>query len=360
MEENITIAIEDTLGINNTENTYQSDTNLYNSNEDSNINNEPLIEPLNETMIETMNEPLNETSEMNLISNDVVHVNDVDEVSNMVSISNNILTEIENINNLPIEKHDNIKIIPKLVFIVPYRDRKQHYEFFSNHMKQILQDEKPYKIAYIHQKDERLFNRGAMKNIGFLIIKELYPNHYKDITFVFNDIDTMPYTKNFLNYNTTHGIIKHFYGYTWCLGGIVSITGGDFEKINGFPNFWAWGYEDNLLNIRAIHNNILIDRSQFYPIMDKNILQLKDGILRIVNRSEFEKYIKNTNEGITTISNIKYENDIDIPDFYNVSEFLTGTVGNITSENESFNITKSNTPFFIKPIRKTRMPMVMM
>lgn len=353
MEENITIAFENTLGMNNTENTYQLDTLFYNSNTDCN----------------TPNESVNVLNEPNLVSTDVI-----DDISNVEIVSEtttsdistlyltetNILTEIENINVLPVENPNNVNIIPKLVFIVPYRDRKQHYEFFSNHMKQLLQDEKPYKIAYIHQKDERLFNRGAMKNIGFLIIKDLYPNHYKDITFIFNDIDTMPYTKNFLNYNTTHGIIKHFYGYTWCLGGIVSIIGGDFEKINGFPNFWAWGFEDNLLNVRAINNNILIDRSQFYPIMDKNILQLKDGILRIVNRTEFEKYIKHTNEGISTISNIKYENDIDIPDFYNVSEFLTGTVENITSENEVFNITKSNTPFHIKPKRKYRMPMVMM
>ncbi len=347
MEENITITFEDTLGMNNTKNTYQLDTLFYSSNTDSNIPNES---------VNVLNKP-------NLVSTEVIDdVSNVEIVSKTTTsdISTLYLTEIENINDLPVENPDNVNIIPKLVFIVPYRDRKQHYEFFSNHMKQLLQDEKPYKIAYIHQKDERLFNRGAMKNIGFLIIKDLYPNHYKDITFIFNDIDTMPYTKNFLNYNTTHGIIKHFYGYTWCLGGIVSITGGDFEKINGFPNFWAWGFEDNLLNVRAINNNILIDRSQFYPIMDKNILQLKDGILRIVNRTEFEKYIKHTNEGISTISNIKYENDIDIPEFYNVSEFLTGTVENITSENEVFNITKSNTPFHIKPKRKYRMPMVMM
>ena len=58
-----------------------------------------------------------------------------------------------------------------------------------------------YKIYYIHQNDKREFNRGAMKNIGFMVIKDKYPNDYQNITLVFNDVDTMPYSKNFLNFN---------------------------------------------------------------------------------------------------------------------------------------------------------------
>lgn len=196
--------------------------------------------------------------------------------------------------------------VPNIIFIVPYRDREQQYQFFSSHMRMILEDVPNYRILYIHQTDKRQFNRGAMKNIGFLVVKDLYPDFYKNITLVFNDVDTMPFTKNFLNYETVKGIIKHFYGFKFTLGGIVSIIAGDFELINGFPNFWGWGYEDNELNKRALNSYITIDRSQFYPILDKNILMLTDGINRVVNKSEYEIYRSNTKEGIHSIKNLKY------------------------------------------------------
>jgi hypothetical protein len=199
---------------------------------------------------------------------------------------------------------------PKLIFIVPYRDRQQHFEFFNKHMKNtVLLNKTDYKIYYVEQCDTRDFNRGAMKNIGFLAMKEKYPNDYKNITFVFNDIDTMPFTSDFLNYYTTQNVIKHFYGYSFTLGGIVSILGSDFEKIMGFPNLWTWGYEDNSLQKRAQANNIIIDRSQFYPVLDINILQLKDGVDRIINRKEFDRYITNNADGINDIRDLTYNID---------------------------------------------------
>jgi hypothetical protein len=234
---------------------------------------------------------------------------------------------------------------PSVVFIVPYRDREQQLHFFARHMNYVLEDNSPedYLIYYLHQCDKLEFNRWAMKNIGFLAIRDMYPNDYKNITLVFNDLDTMPYTKNFLNYKTDVGIVKHFYGYEFALGGIVSINAGDFERINGFPNFWAWGFEDNALNLRVKQAGLRVDRNQFYPIHDKNIIQFADGLLRNVSRSEFDRFIHNTKEGFDSIHNLNYQLD-DTTGFIHVLSFET-LVDDTKIQNVTHDLRKGNVPF---------------
>jgi len=245
-----------------------------------------------------------------------------------------------------------VKSIPKIVFIVPYRDRSQHKEFFSNHMKTILEDyeQSDYEMYYVHQCDVREFNRGAMKNIGFLTIKEKYPEDYKNITFVFNDVDIMPRNKNALDYETTVGFVKHFYGYVFTLGGIVSIKGEDFERVGGFPNFWAWGYEDNLLQLRVLNSGLSIDRRIFFPILDANIIHLNEGMSRIINKNEFNKYVGNTSEGWHTIKNITKSMD-EQSGFINVTSFDTGSEP-VSNENKLYDIRNGNKPYTPTPIFK--------
>ena len=225
---------------------------------------------------------------------------------------------------LPTEPPNTVvdRSIPKLVFIVPYRDRPKHHAIFSSNMKTYLEDAPAYKILYIHQTDQRGFNRGAMKNIGYLVVRNEYPDDYKNITLVFNDIDTMPTNKIRLDYETRPGTIKHFYGFTYTLGGIVSVNAGDFESLNGFPNFWAWGFEDNLLQMRAESANIKIDRTVFYKIHDPNIIHLSDTPIREVNRTEFDRYLNKTPEGISSIHSLQYQIDEE-PGFVNVTTFET-------------------------------------
>ena len=38
---------------------------------------------------------------------------------------------------------EETKPIPKIIFIVPYRDRKEHLEHFISHMKTVLEDYEP-------------------------------------------------------------------------------------------------------------------------------------------------------------------------------------------------------------------------
>jgi len=203
---------------------------------------------------------------------------------------------------------NNVKV-PKIVFIVPYRARPQHKFFFSNYLTSIISYRDDYEIYFSHQCDVRAFNRGATKNIGFLAIKEKYPNTYKDITFVFNDIDTIPFSTIF-DYETSHGYVKHFYGFKYALGGIVSIKGSDFEATNGFPNFWGWGMEDNVLQKRCEKIGLQIDRSNFYPIGSPEILQLFDGVSRIINKKDPWRATHDDGiDGLQTIHKLVYSID---------------------------------------------------
>ena len=243
---------------------------------------------------------------------------------------------------------------------MPYRDREMHYNIFSATMRDALQDSDNYKIYYIHQKEDRGFNRGAMKNIGFMAVKQMYPANYKDITLVFNDIDTMPSKTVKLDYKTERGTIKHFYGFEYTLGGIVSVNGYDFENLNGFPNFWAWGYEDNLLYMRANQNKLKVDRSVFYKIHDPNIVHLVDSPMRTVNRTEYDRFLQNTTEGIRSIKDLKYEVN-EQTGFIDVLQFNT-TVEEIVEKRIEYDLRNGPAPFKdvnmgMKPRRNPTMKM---
>ena len=250
-------------------------------------------------------------------------------------------------------------VVPELVFIVPYRDRETHYAFFSDYMKNVLEN-KNYRIYYIHQCDTREFNRGAMKNIGFLMVKSLFPEDYQNITLVFNDIDTLPESKDLFDYKTEPGTVKHFFGFTHTLGGIVSITASDFEKTTGFANFWSWGYEDNVLLNRVNSANLVVDRSKFFEKGDSRIIQLSDGIFRNINRVEFDWYMRQTTEGFHSISELEY--DIDDKGFVNVRKFNTPREEN-PDLRKVYDLRNGNTPFpESQPVSKksTKMRMVML
>jgi hypothetical protein len=255
---------------------------------------------------------------------------------------------------------DTPESAPTLVFIVPYRDRENHLKMFSQSMKTYLaKKQPPYKIFYIHQTDKRSFNRGAMKNIGFLAVKKLYPDDYQNITLVFNDVDTIPTKDLVINYATTRGTIKHFYGFDYALGGIVSINAADFEAMNGFPNFWSWGYEDNMLQTRAKYRGITIDRGVFYKINDPRIIHLTDTPIREVNRTEFDRFLQNTTEGIYSINDLQYTVNMETG-FVDVLEFNT-TIEENLSNRIDYDLRNGPAPFknaYIKMPR--RAPKMMM
>lgn len=238
--------------------------------------------------------------------------------------------------------------IPKRIFIIPYRNRAQHKFFFCKYMNFLLENQSDCEIYFSHQSDTRSFNRGATKNIGFLAVKQKYPNDYKNMTFTFHDIDTMPFHKLF-DYSTTKGVVKHYYGFKYALGGIVSINGEDFERINGFPNFWGWGMEDNVLQKRCEQHRLIIDRNVFYPIGSHEILQLFDGVSRIISKKDpWRSKYDNGTDGVRSIHKLICSIDLESTNpkdniftcelsniqsfFINISHFLTG----VSFENDSY------------------------
>jgi hypothetical protein len=199
--------------------------------------------------------------------------------------------------------------VPSRVFIVPYRDREKDKAAFLENISNLLADApepEPYEIYFAHQYDARPFNRGAMKNIGFLAIKDKYPLAYREMTFIFHDVDTWPTAKGLVDYQTTTGVVKHYYGFKFALGGMFAIKGADFEKSKGFPNFWGWGIEDNAMNDRCLAAGLTIDRSCFYDIADPRIARSFDGFSRIISKKDSLVYKTATPDDIQGLRDVNW------------------------------------------------------
>ena len=196
---------------------------------------------------------------------------------------------------------------PKKIFIVPYRNRVTHRSRFLERMNDYLKCENDWEIYFAHQCDERPFNRGAMKNIGFLAMKRKYPAEYGDITFIFHDVDTWPTENGIIKYDTIDGVVEHYFGYRFALGGMFAIKGKDFDKTKGFSNFWGWGLEDNIIQDRCIAAGLSIDRTGFFPITDKkNIHRENDGSMRLISKADSSVYRYDTPDNMDDIKELKF------------------------------------------------------
>jgi hypothetical protein len=216
---------------------------------------------------------------------------------------------------------------PHTVFIIPYRDRMQHKVLMDKYIVDLKASrnwsDKDFQAIYVHQCDKRPFNRGAMKNIGFLMVKSLYPNDYKNMNIVFHDVDSIPTDINMFPYKTEKNICAHYYGFTFVLGGIVVMKGEDFERTGGFPNFWGWGLEDNELQKRVEQAGIEINRSIFVDIMEfDKIPKIDNERMRVINVRESTIYsAREKMDGLADIKNLNFHISNEMG---NVLAFTTG------------------------------------
>jgi hypothetical protein len=201
----------------------------------------------------------------------------------------------------------------KYNFIIPYRNRKEHLDEFIRRFTDILKDKDIDAQFYIiHQMNPKEFNRGALKNIGFLEACKSRP----DGLFIFHDVDTTPTYWGSIKYEANKGQFRRPVLNTGPenLGLICSCWKNEFEETNGFPNYWGWGSEDSVLYFRAKNLGIHIDEANAIHYTDtRYIINLehyrnaekqhtdgeKNGLLL-----KLEKQTKNSSNGI---SNINYE-----------------------------------------------------
>lgn len=148
--------------------------------------------------------------------------------------------------------------------VVPYRDnaeqhRAKQLEAFVSHMKTHYPE---WHVLIVEQsQDGKKFNRGALLNVGAQVAKK---SHHKYV--IYHDVDLLPLAK-IAPYYTAFPIIPIHIGKAWTqkydypkfLGGVLSISIKDIERINGFPNnFWGWGGEDDAIRNRLEKKKIKV------------------------------------------------------------------------------------------------------
>lgn len=147
------------------------------------------------------------------------------------------------------------------IILIPYRKRSSHLAAFIAKVVPIFQKVlKSFKVVVVEQVEGRLFNRGALLNIG-------YQEYKAEGKWFFNhDVDVYPteacVEKYYLNDATT---VSGFYGIITppcdTLGTVIKFPGSEFAKCNGYPNnFWGWGVEDKALQNRVELAGILISK----------------------------------------------------------------------------------------------------
>jgi hypothetical protein len=151
---------------------------------------------------------------------------------------------------------------PKLGICIPYRNRKEHIEELIPCLTKHLDNLGiPHKFYVGHQVDDKLFNRGAMKNIA---AHHAFEDGCDYIAW--HDVDMTPHDDN-CDYSYPEEFPVHIatklskygykLGYEQYFGGVVLFTKDQVEKINGYSNeYWDWGQEDDDLFWRTYYEGL--------------------------------------------------------------------------------------------------------
>jgi N-terminal region of glycosyl transferase group 7/N-terminal domain of galactosyltransferase len=198
---------------------------------------------------------------------------------------------------------------PRLCIVVPYRDRPEQLRQFVQHTGAYFSRDKtdsqiPYSVLIVEQSPGLPFNRGALKNIGFLLGEGA-----SDYT-CFHDVDYLPMWADYTwsdapaplvwygaeikpvapgrSTRAVNHVMETFFG------AAVLFPNATFRRIDGYSNeYWGWGFEDEDIRSRLIAAQIATDRRRgtFLPLHHDNEGYRVEGgpsAIHTVNRALFE------------------------------------------------------------------------
>lgn len=168
----------------------------------------------------------------------------------------------------------------KVAIVIPFRNRHNHLSILIRNLVPLLKLQMlEFRIFVSEQDNTMIFNRGMMKNIGYL--EALKFGRWDCV--VFHDIDQIPMRG--ANYYGCDGMPRHFCArpeemefkpaYALLFGGVVGVTEEQMTKSNGYSNFyWGWGGEDDDL-LKRLYS------SGYKPTRD-----LREGFYRTLNHTK--------------------------------------------------------------------------
>ena len=190
----------------------------------------------------------------------------------------------------------------KLGVCVPYRNRELHLNEFIPKVGKYLKNQGiDFQMYFCHQADDKLFNRGATKNIA---AKHAFEDGCDYI--VWHDIDMIPEEDGGCDYTYPKEAPRHIatqisqmdykLKYHEYFGGAVLFTKEQVEKTNGYSNdYWDWGMEDDDLFWRCfkegLTNNTYLNNltEQNYYNFNGNVGQIEipfqDSYKHLFNKS---------------------------------------------------------------------------
>jgi hypothetical protein len=142
----------------------------------------------------------------------------------------------------------------KLGICIPYRNRKEHIDNLIPHLSKYLTEKGiDHKFYVGHQIDDKLFNRGAMKNIAAHYAFEDGCDYiaWHDVDMLAEDKDGFICDYSYPENSPIHiatKLSKYNYGlgYDQYFGGVVLFTKEQAYQTNGYSNdYWDWGQEDD-------------------------------------------------------------------------------------------------------------------